>query len=428
MAVELEPLLNRLSSYAPHFGRLQGDLEAMVSRGRAGDFKGVMQNARLVLEALLRSLVTEELKQTPGKAMLDELITKFRQQANQGVVPTTILAHMGTVQAWGNLSSHDHSGSLQDAGVSVGLDEVVASLNSMLAVLGWFATKRGIVLDPALRTPPIPSTQPGAPPVHQSSSAVPAPAVAPSTTAIEPQTAAAASSRGPLPLILGALAIVTVLGIGFVATRKPETPTAKPNEKTVSITPFSGLDALYASWKEPVPPAECRRVEDAPKLAAIATDATALGVVEPQNPEAAYLLARATYEKDRSRHPALDKALACTNFAAASNLAGRIALSQKDFDNARKGFLAAIAAAPSFINARFNLALMYIQSGDLDSAKDRLDNLISENPDFGEPYLVRAGIAQLKGNAAAAKQDACAAAKLGVEKAKVECDKLSAAP
>lgn len=100
----------------------------------------------------------------------------------------------------------------------------------------------------------------------------------------------------------------------------------------------------------------------------------------------------------------------------------------KDFDNARKGFLAAIAAAPSFINARFDLALMYIQSGDLDSAKDRLDNLISENPDFGEPYLVRAGIAQLKGNLAAAKQDACAAAKLGVEKAKVECDKLSAAP
>lgn len=424
MSVELEPLLNRLSSYAPHFGRLQGDLEAMVSRGRAGDFKGVMQNARLVLEALLRSLVTEELKQTPGKAMLDELITKFRQQANQGVVPTTILAHMGTVQAWGNLSSHDHSGSLQDAGVSVGLDEVVASLNSMLAVLGWFATKRGIVLDPALRTPPIPSTQPGSPPLHQSSAVVPAP----SSTAIEAPPAAAPASRGPLPLILGALGLVALLGIGFVATRTTDTQTSKPNEKTVSITPFSGLDALYASWKEPVPPAECRRVEDAPKLAAIATDATALGVVEPQNAEAAYLLARATYEKDRSRHPALDKALACTNFAAASNLAGRIALSQKDFDNARKGFLAAIAAAPSFINARFNLALMYIQSGDLDSAKDRLDNLISENPDFGEPYLVRAGIAQLKGNAAAAKQDACAAAKLGVEKAKVECDKLSAAP
>ncbi len=429
MAVELEPLLNRLTSFAPHFGRLQGDLEAMVSRGRAGDFKGVMQNARLVLEALLRSLVTEELKQTPGKAMLDELITKFRQQANQGVVPTTILAHMGTVQAWGNLSSHDHSGSLQDAGVSVGLDEVVASLNSMLAVLGWFATKRGIVLDASLRTPPIPSTQPGSPPVHQSSSAVPAPP-APSTTAIEPPAPAPAPrSRGPLPLILGVLVLVALLGIGVVATQKstPELSPSRP-EKTVSITPFSGLDALYASWKEPVPPAECRRVEDAPKLAAIATDATALGVVEPQNPEAAYLLARATYEKDRSRHPALDKALSCANFAAASNLAGRIALSQKDFDNARKGFLAAIAAAPSFINARFNLALMYIQSGDLDSAKDRLDNLISENPDFGEPYLVRAGIAQLKGNLAAAKQDACAAAKLGVEKAKVECDKLSAAP
>jgi hypothetical protein len=426
MAVELEPLLNRLSSYAPHFGRLQSDLEAMVSRGRAGDFKGVMQNARLVLEALLRSLVTEELKQTPGKAMLDELITKFRQQANAGVVPTTILAHMGTVQAWGNLSSHDHSGSLQDAGVAVGQDEVIASLNSMLAVLGWFAQKRGIVLDPSVRTPPVPSTQPGTAPVHQTGSAQPAPAPVP--TAAVPT--APAPSRGPLPILLGVVAIVALLGGGYALTRKPAqgdgsgTVAPKP---VVEVTPFSGLDALYSAWKEPVPPATCRRVEDAPRLAAIATDVTALGVVDA-NPESAYLLARATFEKDRSRHPALDKALACPGFAAASNLAGRVALAQKDYEQARKHFLAAIAAAPTFLNARFNLALMFVQAGDLDSAKDRLDNLLADNPDFGDALLVRAGIAQLKGDHGAAKADACKAAKLGLEKAKAECDKLSGSP
>lgn len=419
MAVELDPLLNRLSSYAPHFGRLQSDLEAMVSRGRAGDFKGVMQNARLVLEALLRSLVTEELKQTPGKAMLDELITKFRQQANTGVVPTTILAHMGTVQAWGNLSSHDHSGSLQDAGVAVGKEEVVASLNSMLAVLGWYAQKRGIVLEPTGRTPPVPSTQPGTPPVHQTA----APAAPGSTPVTTPPIA---PSRGPLPILVGAVGLVAALGVGYLATRPSGTTGGGP-QKTIEVTPFSGLDALYTSWREPLPPAPCRRVEDAPRLAAIATDATALGVVDA-NPESAYLLARASFEKDRSRHPALDKALACPNFAAASNLAGRAALAQKDYEQARKHFLAAIAATPGFVNARFNLALMYVQSGDLDSAKDKLDHLLADYPDFGDAFLVRAGIAQLKGDHGSAKSDACKAATLGVEKAKAECDRLSGSP
>lgn len=420
MAVELEPLLNRLSAFAPHFGRLQGDIEAMVSRGRAQDFKGVMQNARLVLEALMRSLVTEELKQTPGKAMLDELITKFRQQANQGVVPTTILAHMGTVQAWGNLSSHDHAGSLHDAGVDVGLDEVVASLNSIVAILGWFASKRGIVLDPAMRTPPVPSTQPGA-------FVSPANRTEAQQLSIPPASAPApARGLGPLPIILGAVGLVALLGIGFVATRSSSTSN-DPKKPTVEVTPFSGLDALYASWREPVPPAACRRVEDAPRLAAIATDVTALGVVD-SNPESSYLLARATYERDRSRSPALDKALGCPNFAAASNLAGRVALSAQDFDQARKHFLAAIAAAPSFLNARYNLALMYIQSKDYDSAKDKLDNLIAETPDFGEAYLLRAALVQLKGDAASAKSDACMAAKLGVEKAKAECARLSGSP
>ncbi len=420
MAAELDPLLNRLAVFAPHFGRLQGDIDAMVSRGRANDFKGVMQNARLVLEALMRSLVTEELKQTPGKAMLDELITKFRQQANQGVVPTTILAHMGTVQAWGNLSSHDHAGSLQDAKVEVGLDEVVASLNSIVAVLGWFATKRGIVLDPAMRTPPVATTQPGTslPPVNQT---------APQQLSVPPASAPARGT-GPLPLILGALALVALLGIGFVATRGSSTPTPKdPSRPTVDVTPFSGLDALYASWKEPVPPASCRRVEDAPRLAAIATDVTALGVVDP-NPESAYLLARATFERDRVRSPALDAALACPNFAAASNLAGRAALAAEDVDQARKFFLAAIAASPSFLNARYNLALIYVQAKDYASAKDKLDNLISEAPDFGEAYLLRAVVVQVLGDAPATKKDICMAAKLGVEKAKAECAKLSGSP
>lgn len=142
MAVDVDPLLRRLSELAPRFGRARADLDAIVSRGRAQDYKGVMQNARLVLETLMRSLVADELGQTPGKATLDELVSKFRQKANSGIVPHNVLAHMGTVQAWGNLSAHDHAGSLDETGVRVGREEVVASLNSMVAILTWYAEKK----------------------------------------------------------------------------------------------------------------------------------------------------------------------------------------------------------------------------------------------------------------------------------------------
>jgi predicted Ser/Thr protein kinase len=153
MSVDLEPLLSKLAELAPRFGRARADLEAMVSRGRAGDYRGVMQNARLVLETLLRSLITDELKQTPGKAGLEELVARFRREPHAGVVPMNILAHMGTVQAWGNLSAHDHKGSLDESMVFVGKEEVLPSLNSMVSILGWYATRRGL-------TPPPPQVEP----------------------------------------------------------------------------------------------------------------------------------------------------------------------------------------------------------------------------------------------------------------------------
>ena len=168
MAVDIQPLLTKLAELAPRFGRARVDLEAIVSRGRAQDYRGVMQNARLVLEALLRSLVTEELKQTPGKAMLEELVTRFRQQANAGIVPANILTHMGTVQAWGNLSAHDHHGSLDESGVHVGKDEVVASLNSVVAILGWYADKKGLAAASSPGSAQAPEPVEGVEPIQRS--------------------------------------------------------------------------------------------------------------------------------------------------------------------------------------------------------------------------------------------------------------------
>jgi hypothetical protein len=285
----------------------------------------------------------------------------------------------------------------------VGLEEVVASLNSMLAVLNWFAVRRGITIEPSLRTP-APVTAPGV-----------------ATTVPPSAEVAKAPSRSPLPLIGGVVGVAVLAGIGFLVTRPPATVTTPPQEPGAS--PFVKLDALYAGWKEPVPPVACRRPEDAPRLSAVATDATALALVDP-SPEASYLLARATWDKDGTRHPSFERALGCPGFAAAFNLAGRMALKNKDVDQARRHFLAAVAAAPTFINARFNLALLLLQAGELDEAKDKLDFLISDQPTFGDPYLLRAAIFELKGDVPAAGRDACEAARLGVEKAKAECARL----
>ncbi|MFZ5446201.1 MAG: hypothetical protein ACOZQL_39805, partial [Myxococcota bacterium] len=248
MAVDIEPLLLKIDELAPRFGRAREDLLAMVSRGRAQDYKGVMQNARLVLEALLRSLVTEELKQTPGKAMLDELVTKFRQQANAGIVPTNILAHMGTVQAWGNLSAHDHAGSLDDSGVKVGQEEVVASLNSMVAILSWYAEKKGLRAESA--------TPVGSSPVARAAPAAPA------------------KSKGLVVGLAGGGALLVVGVVAFLALQKP--PIHHEKQPDSPGTAFVALDAVYATRGEPVPPAGCRREDEAAQLAKVASDAQAL--------------------------------------------------------------------------------------------------------------------------------------------------------
>lgn len=370
MAVDIEPLLKKMDELAPQFGRAQEDLKTLVSRGRAQDYKGVMQNARLVLEALLRSLVTEELKQTPGKAMLDELVTKFRQQANAGLIPTNVLAHMSTVQAWGNLSAHDHAGSLDDSGVKVGLEEVVASLNSLVTILTWYSEKRGLSAAPAL-TPP---------------------------------------SR--MPVFLGAGVVVTVLGVGAffgLDTSKPIVPPADS---------FATLDTVYATWKEPVPPAGCRRADDAAQLARVATDVQALALVEKPSPEASYLLARATHTNLKQTSPALQPALACPGFAAAQHLAGLVAVREGKLDEAQKFYEEARRLAPGWVDNRADLAALLVKTEQNDAAWKEVDGLIAAAPDDAIAYLLRGLLKQAKDDRAGAAQDLCRSVKLGSGKAR----------
>ncbi len=371
MVVDIEPLLQRMSDLAPHFGRAQEDLQTMVARGRAQDYKGVMQNARLVLEAILRSLVTEELKQTPGKAMLDELVTKFRQQANAGIIPTNVLAHMSTVQAWGNLSAHDHAGSLGDSGVKVGLEEVVASLNSMVTILAWYSEKKGF-------------------------------------------TAAPARAPSKLPMILGGVVLlVVVAGAALFLSRGSLTEVKIPLQD-----PFATLDTVYSTWKEPVPPPACRRAEDAAPLARVANDVQALGLLENPSPEASYLLARATNASLKQTSPALAVALACPQFAAAQHLAGLVAVREGQLTEAQKFYEEARRIAPNWLDNRQDLAALLVTTNQHEEAWKEVEGLITAAPDDAVAFLLRGLLKDARLDKAGAARDLCKAVKLGSRKAR----------
>lgn len=391
MSVEIEPLLAKVEAVAPRFGRASDDLKAMAARGRAGDYKGVLQNARLVVETLLRALVTEDLKQTPGKATLDQLVSKFREQANQGVLPTNILAHVGTVQAWGNLSSHDHSGSLSDPSVTVGTDEVVASLNSVLAILSWYSQKKAL-------GPPITQS-------HQALSPVPAEAPASAVTG--------AKRRGPLAV--GLLAGLGLLGAIAWALARGEAPEAPVAPAVVAATPadLAALDAVYARRDEPPPPSACRAPADLAQLARSADDAEALALIEAPSAEAAYLLARARFEQSKARAPALDVALRCEGFAAAWHLAGLVALTEGRTADARAAFEKARAAAPSWLDNRAKLAGLLLKSGEAEAAAAEIDQLFATRADYAPAFFLRFAARMAEGRREEALADLCRAAALG---------------
>ncbi len=402
--VEIEPLLNQIDTLAAHFGRVQADLRAIAARGRAEDYRGVMQNTRLVLEAILRDLVTRELKQSVGKAMLDELITKFRQQANAGIIPTNILAHMGTVQAWGNLSAHDHAGSLTDEGVKVGKQEVVASLNSMVAILNWYAGKLGA-------TPPI-----GAP----AAAAATQPMTAP------PAAAVAAKKKSPVPIIGGVVALLGCLAAGYWWTSRVPAVTTPPADA------FAELDADYKKRGEPLPPAGCRRADEAAALAK-ASDAAALSALH--GAEADYFLARVKHEAGEAPGPELQRATACSGFAAALSLQGKAEVRAAEaaskggdpdgaaerYGKAARAFDAALAAAPAFNNARFNRGLVLMKLGKTDDALKDFNEVIAADAKFGEAHFFVGYLAEKAGDAAKARASYCAAFKNGVTMAKDRC-------
>ncbi|MBN1205047.1 MAG: hypothetical protein JXB05_09010 [Myxococcaceae bacterium] len=400
---ELEPLLKRIEQLTPHFGRAREDLVALATRGRHQDYKGVLQNARLVLEMILRSLVTTELKQTPGKATLEELLAKFRQQAHAGVIPTNVLAHMGTVQAWGNLSSHDHSGGLHEAGVKLGLEEAMASLNSLVAILTWY--KERYVQEPS------PSAM--------------------GTSPVTPGSAPRPPGRRPpggkrLALITGGALVVLVASLAVFA-RRGELPSV---EETAQAR--SRLDALYSEHGEPVPPAECQEQDPqalavllaaAPRLSDRVPEATrvqeasvALGELRARGqgwrPEGWLHVARASLLVGTPDAAAMSAALGCAGFAAAENLAGRMAALAQDWKESAAHYTRAAELDARFWKPRFNLGLIRLQQKRVEEAVPLLEQAAELAPDvaesslfLGHAYAARAAVAQAAGEEPEASAD-----------------------
>jgi Flp pilus assembly protein TadD len=390
--MDIEPLLVRLEALAPSFGRAQDDIRAMVSRGRSEDYKGVMQNCRLVLEALLRALVSDQLKQTPGKAMLDELITKFRQQANAGLIPTNVLAHMGTVQAWGNLSSHDHATKLSDDKVTVGKGEVMASLNSMVAILDWYAGAFGTPLARAVNLPPTVSLRPPPGPAKKSPAA---------------------------PLTVAAIVLAAAGLGGYFAIRAA--PVVKADAPV-----FAALDALYLKWDEPLPPGPCRSPSEAPILGSHCEELTVLEALPTnRSAEAWYLVARAQTEQKLNAQEALDQALGCPGFAAALNLAGRIAVLEQRFDDATPKFIAALEATPNFHKARFNLGMLHLTQGRLADGERELKKVTTARPKYGDAHFGLGMFYDGQNRKEEAKAEFCLAVANGsqIKMARVGCER-----
>jgi hypothetical protein len=392
---ELEPLLKRIEQLTPYFGRARDDLTALSTRGRHQDYKGVLQSARLVLEMILRSLVTTELKQTPGKAMLDELLSKFRQQAHAAVIPTHILAHMGTVQAWGNLSSHDHAGGLHEAGVKVGFEEAGTSLNSLAAVLTWY--KERYVQEPVAPAPEVPAVK-EAPP---------------------PQPPGPGTARGRrVAIVSGGLLAVLLVGLGVLSFRSSQLR--------------AKLDAISVENHEPPPPEACQeddpralsvllaiapRLSDRPSDAARTQEATAvLEALRERgkrwHAEGWFYVAKASLLAGSPDTAAMSAALDCQGFAAAENLAGRMAALAQDMKESAAHYALAAELEPKFWKPRFNLGLIHLQQKRLDEAVPLLERAAELAPDvadvslfLGHAYAARAAASQASGQEQEATAD-----------------------
>lgn len=401
--VHLESLLARIEELRGRFGRASADLDAICSRARSSDFRGVLQNARVVVETLLRSIIHREKGQAPGKDTLEKLIPKLFQEGKQSILPTHIVVHIRTIQAWGNVGSHDQHADLFEEGLEVKQDEALAALNSLVAILGWYADK--YLADGSTPSTPEPAAR--LPSSSRPSSAASAPA------APAPAPAPAAKSKTPIIAGLGAVALLG-LGAAFALSGNGE----KADDPEVPKPPATAearaaLTRAYLEAHEYPPPKSCETTDAA--AVALFTRATKLldggrpGTKRPEDMEALkalsgaersssaeywHLKARAlhfTGADDGEVRRAADRAIElCKEFAPPYNLHGNLGLLADEIGFAKLSYQKAAELAPDYLSPVFNLGLIDLKAEKLDEAIAAFSNVLRRDPEYTIAYKTRA--------------------------------------
>lgn len=399
--VHLESLLARIEELRGRFGRASADLDAICSRARSSDFRGVLQNARVVVETLLRSIIHREKGQAPGKDTLEKLIPKLFQEGKQSILPTHIVVHIRTIQAWGNVGAHDQHADLFEEGLEVKHDEALAALNSLVAILVWYADK--YLADGSTPSTPEPAAR-GQSSSRPSAAASPAPAPGPTP-----------KSKMPLLGGLGALAVVG-LGTAFFLSGQKEKPVEPPPpEKAATAEARAALTRAYLEAHEYPPPKSCE-TNDA-EAVALFTQATELlsggrpGTKRPEDMKALEALKRSGdglqssaeywHLKARALHftgaddgevrRAADKSIElCKEFAPPYNLHGNLGLLANEIGFAKLSYQKAAELAPDYLSPIFNLGLIDLKAEKLDEAIAAFSKVLRRDPEYAIAYKTRA--------------------------------------
>ena len=382
----LESLVQRVQAHAPAFGRAAPDLSALCARARAADYRGVLQNTRLVVETLLRSIMASK-SQTPGKQTLEQLASKM-----QADLPTHVAVHVRTIQAWGTVGAHDQGEGLFAGGLEVTDQEATSALTALVAILDWY---RGAHLAP------------------------------------EPPAPAAAPKRGGVVLLAAAVAaVIAAAGALAFVTLRGEGPGAPPPAAAPKPLDYGPLDALYAARELPRPAESCRT--ESPELLARLTAAAALleggepGGRRPQDAQAVaqldaveeaertlgeyWLLVALARQFEGAPDEEVLAALAqgvthCDEMTELYNMQGKLLFKAGDLRGAIKAFKRAVATGEGYGAPRLNLALTYVEAKDLPRAKAAFDELIASLPGYAPGYRGRGAYFLGQGDAAAAVGD-----------------------
>jgi tetratricopeptide (TPR) repeat protein len=390
----LESLLGRIQSLSGRFGRASIDIEAICTRARTSDYRGVLQNARVVVETLLRSIIAREKNESPGKDTLEKLIPKLFQEGKPSTLPMHIVMHVRTIQAWGNAGAHDQHADLFEEGLEVKAEEATAALNSLVAILEWYRDK--YLLDGSTPSAPIPPARTGPqplPPVRRSNRLAFA-IVAAGVTAVAGGAFLMIGGGAPeVPATGGSAEARATLNRTYLTAHEVPPPKACEENDPKALELFTNVTGLLEGGKP-----HGKRAEDLKAVQLLSAERQRLsGAAEYWQLEARAL--HYAGEPDAAVREAADKAIAlCKTFAPPYNVHGNLGLLAGEAGFAELSYVKAADLAPDYLAPVFNLGLIDLDAGKLDEAIARFTKVLGQDPEYTVAYRTRAQAYLAKGS------------------------------